>query len=68
MDIIRINTERIKLDQFVKWAGIAATGSEAKKIIRNGVVKVNGEVAIERGKKLKKDDIVEIMGRKYKLG
>lgn len=68
MEEVKINTEYIKLDQFIKWAGITVTGSEAKQIIRSGRVKVNGEVRFERGKKLRKGDIVEVDGKTYKLG
>ncbi|EYE88637.1 RNA-binding protein S4 [Fervidicella metallireducens AeB] len=60
MDKIQINTEFIKLDQFLKWAGIADTGTIAKLIINNGDVKVNGEVVLQRGKKLYKGNIVEV--------
>lgn len=60
MKTVEINTEFIKLDQFLKWAGIADTGSFAKIMILNGDVLVNGEVAMERGKKLHKGDIVKI--------
>lgn len=60
MKNIEINTEYIKLDQFLKWAGIADSGSFAKVIIQNGDISVNGIVAMERGKKLHKGDIINI--------
>lgn len=60
MDEIKINTDFIKLDQFLKWAAIADSGSFAKIIIQNGDVSINGEVSLQRGKKVKKGDIVEI--------
>lgn len=60
MQEIKINTEFIKLDQFLKFAGISQTGGESKFIIKNGDVKVNGEVTFERGKKIRKGDIVEV--------
>lgn len=60
MQRIEINTEYIKLDQFLKWAGIADKGSFAKLMIQNGDIRVNGEIALQRGKKLKKGDIIEI--------
>lgn len=62
MDIIEIDTAFIKLDQFLKWAGIADNGAFAKMIIQNGDVKVNKEVINQRGKKIKNGDIVEING------
>lgn len=39
-----INTDTIELDKFLKWAGIFSTGGEAKIMINEGRVKVNGEV------------------------
>lgn len=60
MDRIKISTEYIKLDQFLKWAGIADTGAIAKIMILNGDVNVNGMVSKERGKKLRKGDIIEV--------
>lgn len=65
MEKIKINTEYIKLDQFLKFIGISSTGGEAKVIIFEGLVKVNGEVTSQRGKKLRKDDVVEIDNTKY---
>ena len=53
MKEININTEFIKLDAFLKWAGIASLGSEAKIYILEEMVKVNGEVCTQRGKKIK---------------
>lgn len=60
MTNIEIKTEFIKLDQFLKWAGIADSGSFAKIMIENGDVFVNGDAAKERGKKLHKGDIISI--------
>ena len=65
MKNISINTEFIKLDQFMKWADVVPTGTEARIIISEGQVKVNGEVENRRGKKLRKDDIIEVNGIKY---
>ncbi|SHJ27538.1 S4 domain-containing protein YaaA [Lutispora thermophila] len=64
---IKIETEYIKLDQFLKFAGLVNTGGEAKNIIAEGKVMVNGEVETARGKKLRIDDVIEIDGRKYKI-
>jgi len=61
MEKVQIQTEYIKLDQFLKWIGIADTGSVAKMMILEGSVKVNGQVCTMRGKKLKKDDVIETM-------
>ncbi|AQM61417.1 S4 domain-containing protein YaaA [Clostridium baratii] len=67
MKEININTEFIKLDAFLKWAGIASLGSEAKIYILEEMVKVNGEVCTQRGKKLRVNDIVEFEGEIYKI-
>ena len=58
MNEILINTDIIKLDAFLKWSGIASLGSEAKLYIQDGLVKVNGEVCVQRGKKLKRGDVI----------
>ncbi len=62
---IQINTEFIKLDAFLKFAGAADTGGEAKLAVQNGQVKVNGEVCTMRGKKLRPGDRAELDGRAY---
>lgn len=60
MKQISIETEYIKLDQFLKLAGIVQTGGQAKMLISEGSIIVNNEVVIQRGKKIRKDDIIEI--------
>jgi ribosome-associated protein len=50
----------IKLDQFLKWVGAAETGGQAKVIIAEGQVKVNGETETRRGKKLRRGDQVQL--------
>lgn len=67
MKDVKINTEIIKLDSFMKWAGIISTGAEAKLLIKGGEVKLNGEIEIQRGKKLKAGDIIEFKGESYKI-
>lgn len=57
---ITIETEFIRLDQLLKFAGIAGTGGESKFLIKDGQIKVNDEVVYERGKKIKKGDKVEV--------
>jgi len=64
---IKIDTEYIKLDQFLKFAGLVNTGGEAKNIIMEGRITVNGSVEKARGKKLRADDIIEFEGHKYKI-
>ncbi|WKY47754.1 RNA-binding S4 domain-containing protein [Eubacteriaceae bacterium ES3] len=60
MEIIEINTEYIKLDQLLKFAGIVGNGSDAKMVILDGMVKVNGEICQARNKKIRPEDEVEV--------
>ena len=59
MEKITINTDFIKLDSFLKLAALVGTGGEAKYVIQEGMVLVNGEVCTMRGKKLYPGDRVE---------
>ncbi|WP_026887753.1 S4 domain-containing protein YaaA [Clostridium beijerinckii] len=67
MNKIKIDTETIKLDAFLKWASIASSGSEAKIYVQDGMVKVNGEVCTQRGKKLKVGDRVNFNGSDFEI-
>lgn len=58
----------IKLDQFLKFIGITSTGGQAKLLILDGEVKVNGIVETRRGRKLEDDDIVTIGRETFKVG
>ena len=60
MKEIEITTDYIKLDSFLKLAGIVQTGGQAKIMIAEENIKVNGEIIIQRGKKIRKNDIIEI--------
>lgn len=60
MKEIKIETEFIKLDQFLKHAGVVQTGGEAKMMIQEGMISLNNQVVTQRGKKIRKDDIIEI--------
>ena len=62
MEKININTKYIKLGQLLKLAGIASSGIEAKILITDGKVKVNGEIVLERGRKIYNGFIIEIGG------
>lgn len=64
---VKIDTEYIKLDQFMKYQGIVNTGGEAKNLILEGNIKVNENVELSRGKKLKPGDIIEFQGKKFKI-
>ncbi|MBD5117879.1 MAG: RNA-binding S4 domain-containing protein [Clostridiales bacterium] len=60
---IKINTEFIRLDALLKFAGLVETGGEAKLAIQDGEVTVNGEPCTMRGKKLRPGDRAELDGR-----
>lgn len=64
---IKIDTEIIKLDSFLKWAAIASSGSEAKFLIQEEMVKVNNEICTQRGKKLKVGDVVTFENLDYEI-
>ncbi|BAZ28511.1 hypothetical protein NIES4074_09450 [Cylindrospermum sp. NIES-4074] len=58
----------IKLDQFLKFVGIAPSGGQAKLMIIDGNVKVNGTVETRRGRKLQTTDTVTVDGRTFVVG
>ena len=62
MEKIFLRDEYIKLGQALKAAGLVGSGVEAKIVIAEGLVKVNGEVEYQRGKKLHDKDKVEYNG------
>ena len=64
-ETIKIETPFIRLDALLKFAGAVETGGEAKLIIQNGEVKVNGEICTMRGKKLCPGDRAELAGQVY---
>ena len=57
---IKISTEYIKLDQLLKFSGVAENGADAKDMILNEIVLVNGEVCTMRGKKIRPGDEVVV--------
>ncbi|MGB5962311.1 MAG: RNA-binding S4 domain-containing protein [Coleofasciculaceae cyanobacterium] len=59
------DNQTIKLDQFLKWVGAAASGGEAKIMIQSGIVKVNAQIETRRGRKLVSGDQVMIQGNIY---
>ena len=67
MYTINLNDEFIKLGQALKAAGLVSSGVEAKIVIINGEVKVNGEVELQRGKKLRDGDVVSYNGEEIKV-
>lgn len=64
---IRENEEYIRLDNFLKLSGNVETGGQAKIVIQNGEVKVNGEICTMRGKKLRKGDKAEFDGNIFEV-
>lgn len=60
---IKIKDDYIKLCQAMKLAGLIDTGADAKFIIQDGKVKVNGQVELQRGKKLRPGDTFEYEGK-----
>ena len=62
---VSISTEYIKLQDAMKFANIVYSGGEAKTLIQEGQVLVNGEVCTMRGKKLRPGDTFEFMGQTY---
>lgn len=67
MEKIIIETEYIKLDALLKFAAAVGTGGEAKFVISEGLVNVNGEVCTMRGKKLRAGDVVEFQGMEFEI-
>lgn len=64
---ISVTTDFIKLDAFLKFANAVPSGGAAKDIVLDGKVKVNGEVCLQRGKKLVPGDRVEISGKIFEV-
>ncbi len=56
---VKIKTETIQLDQFLKWANLVKSGGEAKNLIQAGKVMVNGEIEYSRGRQISPGDKVE---------
>ena len=62
---VKISTEFIKLDQFLKWLAVVDSGSQAKQVILDGEVKVNDEVETRRGRKIYPEYKVEVFDKIY---
>lgn len=67
MEIIKLRDEYIKLGQALKAAGLVGSGVEAKIVIQDGEVTVNGQTELQRGKKLHDGDIVEFEGNQIEI-
>lgn len=67
METLYLKDDFIKLGQALKAAGLVESGVDAKFVIQDGLVKVNGEVDDRRGRKLYDGDIVEFEGNEIKI-
>ena len=67
METLRLRDDFIKLGQALKAAGLVESGVDAKFVVQDGLVKVNGSVETQRGKKLVAGDMVEFNGEKIKI-
>ena len=67
METIGIKTEYIKLDALLKFAALVSSGGEAKTVIAEGLVSVNGEVCTMRGRKLRAGDAVVFEGETVEI-
>ena len=64
---LSIKEDFIRLDSAMKLAGLVSTGGHAKNVIQKGEVKVNGEICLARGKKLKSGDRAEFDGAGFEI-
>ena len=67
METIQIRDEYIKLGQAMKLAGMSGSGVDAKVVIQEGLVEVNGQVELQRGKKLRSGDVITYNGESVKI-
>ena len=67
MEIIKLRDEYIKLGQALKAANLVEDGLEAKLVIQDGLVKVNNQVDIRRGRKLYDGDVVSFDGQELRI-
>lgn len=67
METIKIRDDFIKLGQALKLAGLVESGVDAKVEIQEGFVKVNGEVEVQRGKKIRPGDVISYNGQQIKV-
>jgi ribosome-associated protein len=67
MEVIKLRDEFIKLGQALKAAGFVESGVEAKDVIQDGLVSVNGEIDTRRGRKLYDGDVVVFEGKEIKI-
>lgn len=65
---LRAGEDFIRLGQVLKAVGLVETGAEAKEVIQEGLVRVNGETETRRGRKLYKGDTVSYNGKELEVG
>ena len=66
-ETVKIHTDFIQLQSFLKFKGIAETGGQAKEFIQDGIIRVNGEVCTARGKKIRPGDIISAFAVDYEI-
>ncbi|MCV7201648.1 RNA-binding S4 domain-containing protein [Mycolicibacterium peregrinum] len=66
-DDVPIRDESIRLGQFLKLASLIDSGADAKSVIADGLVSVNGEVELRRGRQLRPGDTVAFAGRSARV-
>ena len=64
---ITIRGETIRLGQLLKLAGVADSGGEARELVQEGAVRVNGEVETRRGRQLRDGDVIEALGERLRV-
>ena len=64
---IEIYTDYITLGQFLKIADVISTGGEAKAFLQSNEVIINGELDTRRGRKLREGDLIDVLGRSFKI-
>ncbi|CAA9530212.1 MAG: Uncharacterized protein YbcJ [uncultured Solirubrobacteraceae bacterium] len=64
---IEIRDESIRLGQLLKLAGVADTGGEARELVQEGAVRVNGAVETRRGRQLRDGDVVDALGERLRV-
>jgi ribosome-associated protein len=65
---VRIRDETIRLGQALKLAGLAGSGGDARALIEDGAVRVNGEIETRRGRQLRRGDVVAAGGEAVRIG
>lgn len=67
MNTIEINREPVELYKILKFEGLVGTGGEAKMVIDEGLVKVNGKVELRRRNKINSGDVIEFDEQQYQI-